>query len=257
MNTRNRSIVLVDHHIEMNSDWMEKMNCGKDGFVILDPEYLFSELDWTRYEDDIRVINKIYARIFEEVVMNNKRLICFWPLDQKFGDEWFELASLCTANSYELELYRKLSFEDIKYDFNPEILGQWKKFVFFLIESILEDIQLNEQFNEIATLKSNQVTIVLFKLEQEGITRYSFARDSEFLELAPHPNEGSASVENRVQTFATFNEMLENLLKENDLSLFESNFVDGSLEKAYFRVLSKEFKTKNLIENWIKTYSMN
>lgn len=257
MNSRNKSMVLVDHHIEMNFDWLGKMNCKKEDFVILDPEYLFSEMDWTRYEDDVRIINKIYSRLFEEVVMNKKKLICFWPLDQQFGNEWFELASLCTANSYELELYKNLSFEDNKYDFNAEILCSWKRFVFFLIESLLEDIKLNEQFNEIATLKSNQVTIVLFKLEQEGITRYSFATDSDFLELAPYYNESSAGIENRVEIFATFNELLEKLLKENDLSLFESKFVDGSLEKAYFRVLSKEFKTKNLIENWIKTYSTN
>jgi hypothetical protein len=51
--------------------------------------------------------------------------------------------------------------------------------------------------------------------------------------------------------------MLELLLKVNDLSLFESKFINGGLEKAYFRVLSEEFKTKNLIETWLNTYSIN
>ncbi len=127
----------------------------------------------------------------------------------------------------------------------------------FLIESLFEDIRLNEQFDEIATLKSEQETIILFKLVQDGTIRYSYASDSDFLELIPSPVDYSGKDDLQIESFASFNEMLKKLLKESDLSLFESRFVDGSLEKAYFSILSREFKTKNLIENWLMTYSMN
>lgn len=187
MNSKIKSIVLVDQHLDMNSDRFERMDFLKSDFAFLDPVNLFSELDWTCYEDDVRVINKIYSRLSEEGVMNNK----------------------------------------------------------------------NEQFYEIATLKSDQKTIILFKLVQDGTIRYSYVFDSDFLELVPSQAEYSDRDDHQFQSFESFNEMLENLLKENDLSLFESRFVDGSLEKAYFRVLSREFKTKNLIEIWLMAYSVN
>ncbi|MFN4000092.1 hypothetical protein [Algoriphagus sp.] len=257
MKARNRSIILVDHLIDANSEWFRKMNFHEENFVFLDPVNLFSELDWTRYEEDVSVINTIYSRLFEDMVMNEKRLVCFWPHKQKFGSEWFELASLCKANSFELELYKCFLPDEEKSELSEENLQSWKGFVHFLIESILEDIQLNEQFDEIATLKNDKETIILFKLDREGIVSYSYAFDSDFLELAPDQGLGPSGTDNSIQTFSTFNELLMNLLKENDLSIYESKFVDGRLEKAYFSILAKEFKTKNLIENWISTYSMN
>ncbi|SDA76696.1 hypothetical protein SAMN03080617_02198 [Algoriphagus alkaliphilus] len=192
MKTRNKSMILVDQHIEMNPEWMAKLKIQEQDVVVLDPENLFAELDWTQYEDDVRVINIIYSRLFEDVVMNNKKLICFWPLAQLYGNDWFQLVSLCKENSCELELYRSGFFNDGNNGFSEEMLKSWKSFVFFLMES-----------------------------------------------------------------FETFNEMLEKLLMKNDLSLYESKFVDIKLEKTYFNFLAKEFKTKNLIENRLNTYSMN
>lgn len=257
MKTRNKSMILVDQHIEMNPEWMAKLKIQEQDVVILDPENLFIELDWTQYEDDVRVINIIYSRLFEDVVMNNKKLICFWPLAQQYGSDWFELESLCKENSCELELFKSGFFDDGNYGFSEEMLKSWKSFVFFLMESLFEDIQLNEHFDEIATLKSSQNSIILFTVEQEGVIRYSFARDNEFLELAPSQNWLSTGDNNNLESFETFNEMLEKLLMKNDLSLYESKFVDIKLEKTYFNFLAKEFKTKNLIENWLNTYSMN
>jgi hypothetical protein len=257
MNSMKRSIVLLDQHIGQNSDWLKQLNLKEQEVVIFDPLKLFSVLDWTRYEVDVLVINTVYSQLFEELVMNNKRLVCFWPLDQQFGNEWFELASLCKKNNYEIELYKGSFFDAKSPGISEEILQSWKHFVYVLIESLIEDIQLNEQFDEIATLTSGNETIVLFKLEQEGKIKYSFSFDSDFFELAP-TNNGSYSIENKyLESFDTFNEMLEKLLEQNDLSLYEFKFCDGSLEKAFFNLLSKEFKTTNLIQNWLKTYSMN
>lgn len=257
MNSKNKSIVLLDSQLGMNSDWFEKMNDKKSDFVILDPVNLFLEIDWTCFEEDVQVINKIYSRFFEDVVLLDKKLVCFWPLAEQMGEEWFELSSLCKINSYELELYKSLSIVDFEYGFNQEILSSWKRFVYFIIESLLEDIRLNEQFDEIATLKSDQKTIILFKLSKEGNVRYYYAFDSDFLDFDPPRNEDASRINSCQESFTSFNEMLDKLVKENDLSQFESRFVDGSLEKSFFNVLSKELKTKNLIETWLKTYSIN
>lgn len=257
MSSRNNSIIFVDHQVELNSAWLRKINFRKQDFVILDPEKLFSEVDWTRYEDDIRVINKIYSWLFEEVVINNKTMICFWPLHQQYGSDWIELAALCKANTYKIEINKGLVFDKLNCDFDEITLASWKKLVYFLIESLFEDIQLNEEFDEIATLKSGNKTIILFKLEREGRSRYSYAIDSDFLELDSRNTENSAGKPSTFQSFETFNEMLEKLISENDLSHFDPQFGDKSLEKAYFRTLSKKIKPINLIESWLLTYSMN
>lgn len=263
MNSRPKSIILFDHHIEINSGWLEKMNFQKHEFTILDPKKLFMKINWTIYEDDVQVINQIYSSLFEDVVICDKTLICFWPLHQQFGIDWIDwidwidLAVLCRENSYEIEISKGLPFEDTSCDFDETILTSWKKFVYFLIESLFGDIHMNKEFDEIAKLKSDNHTIILFKLEKEGMTRFSYTFDSDFLEWGISNTEDSNRIDSTIPFFDTFNELLEKLLKKNDLSHFEPHFGDKSLEKAYFNALLKKINTKNLIENWIKTYSMN
>jgi hypothetical protein len=257
MMAKNKSVVLVDRYFGANAEWMTKLKNKDQDFVLLDPVNLFSELNWTKFEDDASIFNTVYSRLFEGVVLNNKRLVCFWPLVQQYGNEWFELSELCRDNSYELKLYKSEFIDDKNYGFSEETLRTWKRFIFFLLESLFEEIQLNEHIDEIATLTSEQDTIFLFKLDQEGNIRFSYAFNSEFLELPPVKNQPYAGKVKCLESFETFSEMLEKLLKMNDLSLYEPKFKDGTHEKTYFNILAKEFKTTNLIENWIKTYSLN
>lgn len=257
MKSRHKSIKLVDQQIERNSKLVSILERQADDMVFLDPIQLFSEIDWTLFEEDVQVINKIYSQLFDEVVISNKQLVCFWPLSDQFGSEWFELVSLCEANSYDLEIYKSVFLSNDHYGFSEEILRSWKKFVYFLIESLLDDIRLNEEFEEIATLTSDQNIIILFKLEHEGKVSYSFAFESEQILWDSNQKSDFSRSENVLPSFDTFSEMLVKLLCENDLSLYKTRFLDPQLEKSYFNVLAKEFKTKNLIETWIKSYSLN
>lgn len=257
MNSRNKSIVLVDQLISDSSDWLTNLKTESTDVITLDPISLFSTLDWTSFEDDVRVINVVYSRLFEEVIMNRKKLVCFWPLSHQFGNEWFELVTLCKSNSYDLELFRNEIFENPSYGMSEEILSAWKRFVFFMIESLLEDCQLNEQFDEIATLTSEENTIILFKVEKEGAVSYSFAFDTDYVQLGSNSMDENDGDTKKLESFESFSLLLEKLLLENDLSVFEPKFTDRKLEKAYFNLLSKEFRTKNLIQSWLKTYSMN
>lgn len=257
MNSRNKSIVLVDQLISDSSDWLTNLKTESTDVITLDPISLFSTLDWTSFEDDVRVINVVYSRLFEEVIMNRKKLICFWPLAHQFGNDWFELATLCQANFHELELCRNGIFEGPSYGISEEILSAWKRFAFFMIESLLEDYQLNEQFDEIATLTSEDNTIILFKVEKEGAVSYSFAFDTDYVQLGSNSMDENDGDTKKLESFESFSLLLEKLLLENDLSVFEPKFTDRKLEKAYFNLLSKEFRTKNLIQSWLKTYSMN
>lgn len=257
MNARHNRIILVDHNIEMNSDWLEIMDFQKPDFINLNPKNLLAKIDWTRYEDDVQIINDIYSSLFEDVVMNNKTLICFWPLNQQFGTDWIELATLCKENSCKIEINKGCSFADDNYDLDETLLNSWKKFVYFLLMSLFEDIQLNKEFDPIGTLKSDSETIILFKWVREGSTRYSYAFDSDFLDIDSALSEYSEDGDSRFKSYGTFSDMLEKLFSENDLVSFFPQFGEKNLEKAYFCAFSKKIETMNLIESWLKTYYSN
>ena len=257
MNLRNKSITLVDQLLQKKSEMSSVLNMQDCEVVTLDPIRLFSESDWTRFEEDIDVINKIYSYLFDEVVIANKKLVCFWPLSEQFGSEWVELSYLCKANGYGLEIYKSKFFDRDNYGFSEETLRAWKRFVFFLVECLLEDLELNEDLEEIAVLTSGRDSIVLFKLEQNGETRYTFALNSILVTFAQAHELKLPLIGNFLPDFKSFQEMLVKLFEENDLSRYQAKFSDPQLEKAYFTVLAKKDGTKNLIESWIVTYSLN
>lgn len=257
MRTKSRKIILIDQHIEMNPTWLGKFSDHTRDLVVLDPIQLFGEIDWTRYDEDVEVINQIYSRLFEEVVINRKRLVCFWPLVEQFGNDWFELNALCKLNQYELEIHKHTLIEEENYGFSFEILLAWKKFIYFMIESLLEDVQINEQFDEIATLTGDQDSIVLFKLEQNGYTQYSYSSTDCFLEFPSDSGLGRSIEDNQLPVFDSFKEMLSKLSGRNDLTKYRTKFVDKQLEKIFFNALANEFKTINLIQDWLKSYSLN
>ena len=64
---------LVDQQIERNSKLVSILERQADDMVFLDPIQLFSEIDWTLFEEDVQVINKIYSQLFDEVVISNKQ----------------------------------------------------------------------------------------------------------------------------------------------------------------------------------------
>ncbi|MBN7812691.1 hypothetical protein J0A68_17180 [Algoriphagus sp. H41] len=253
MDLRNKSIALVDHLSDEGGQEPFGFSTSNVEAFALDPVRLFSQTDWTRFEEDVNVINKIYSHVFDEIVIARKKLVCFWPLSEQFGGEWFELNSLCESNDWELEVYKHGFFEVDNYGFSPSILGAWKRFVYFLVESLLEDIRLNEDLEEVATLTSGRDSIVLFKLGAEGQPRYTFAYCGEGLgnDLAPK------GIPNTLPEFASFHEMLAQLLASKDLSLYQTQFCDPHLEKTYFSLLAKKTGSGNLIEAWLLSYSLN
>ena len=255
MNLKSKSIVLTGQSMRANPCVLSNLEIQKSRIIYLDPVSLFVESDWTRFEDDVKVINKIYGQVFDEVVLANKKLVCFWPFTEQLESDWFELSMLCQANRYELEVYKNELLSGDSYRFSKEILRTWKKLICFLIGSLLEDIQLNEEFEEVATLTSERNSIILFKIEREGKVLYFFSLDQE----KGQSNFGFESQlgEHTLFPFDSFRAMLLSLLSENDLSLYQTKFSEPHFEKAYFNILSQEFKAKNLIQSWILTYSMN
>jgi hypothetical protein len=223
----------------------------------LDPLLLFSKIDWTHYEEDVEVINQVYSEVFDEIVVNKKSLVCYWPLEHLYDAEWFELEKLFKDRGFELEIHKKENEYFGLNELSRTILKQWKGFIYFLLDALMDDLSMNEQMDQIATLSNEHGSIVLFRMEQNGAVRYSFASVLDFFDQLQSVGSGVEEDSNGLPLFNSFIEMIENLLVELDLVSYKTQFSDKQLEKTYYNRISKEFKTNNLIKNWLDTYSLN
>ncbi len=257
MNLLQRNIVLVDRLLEDQSIASFGYDIDLGQIVTLDPLALFSKVDWTRFEEDVAVINAVYSHLFEEVVIGRKKLQCFWPLAEQLGSDWFELQSLCTLNNYELEVYKTMGLDDEDYGFGAEVLQAWKKFVYFLIDSLIEDTKLNEELEEVATLTLEEDSIVLFRLVDESYRSYTFVQSKAPGQADEIECEPGLESLGGLTKFDSFQAMLDYLLDRRDLSQYDSKFLDYHLEKDFYRLLSKKSHTVNLVRSWQLSYSWN
>ena len=125
-------------------------------------------MDWTQYDERSQVINQVYSEVFDEIVVNKKSLLCYWPLGDLSEGEWFELQQLFNDKNFELEIHKKENEYFESDGLNKIVSKKWKEFVLFLLEALLEDIAMNDQIDQIATLTNETGSIVLFRMEQNG-----------------------------------------------------------------------------------------
>jgi hypothetical protein len=248
----NNRIILTDYLNEREGFFSPFHGC-----YVLDPIKLFSVIEWVTFEENVQVINAVYSDLFDEVVVKKKRLVCFWPLQDQFDSDWFELDVMFKEKGVEWELLKK---EKDDFEFNnlsQSISRQWKEFVYFLLDALTDDLIMNDQVDEIATLTGRLGSFILFRMNQEGKEMFSFAFTEVLHEstLSEFTGENDSSTD--LKLFSTFTEMLKVLLEELDLSSFDTKFNDKHLEKTYYSLVSKDFKTKNIIQNWLDTYSLN
>ena len=60
-----------------------------------------------------------------------------------------------------------------------------------------------------------------------------------------------------LEEFNDFESLVEQIQRKTDLSSFESSFFNAALEKIYFNAILKMDSHINLIQNWVKNYSLN
>jgi hypothetical protein len=178
-------------------------------------------------------------------------------LSDNLDGDFFELQKLIKNRKLDLEIHKKENEYFESSEINKKILKKWRGFVCFLLEALLEDIAINDQIDQIATLTNDNGSIVLFRMEQNGGFRYSFASTQEFFDQVPSCLPDLEQSAHSLPLFDSFMDMLENLLEELDLGAYKTQFRDKQLEKTYYNRISKEFKIKNLIQNWLNTYSLN
>ena len=117
---------------------------------------------------------------------------------------------------------------------------------------------MNENLQEIAILKCGDDSILLFKLEQNGIRQYSYVQSSENGFDFDYGNvQLKENGVNYAPVFSSFELLLEKLMLEIDVNSYQTSFLDRVLEKHYFNTILKNCTSKNLIESWVKNYSLN
>ncbi len=249
-----REIILIDQfHIKRNQFFDKSREV-----YFLDPVVLFSKIDWRLFEEDATVTNTVYGELFEAVVINHKKLICYWPLFNFQDDSWFELLNHCKDAKIRTRIMYSDYSSNEEQDLAISIQETWKNFVVFLMESLCDDIKMDEVLEEIAILKCGDESILLFKLEQNGIRKYSYVQSSENgFDFENGEVELKEIGINSAPVFSSFDQLLEKLMREIDVNSYQTSFLDRTLEMQYFNTILKNCASKNLIESWVKFYSLN
>lgn len=254
MKKHQREIILVDQFQINRTQFLVK---SKD-IYFLDPSELFSRIDWRRFEEDVCVTNIVYGELFEALVINNKTLVCYWPNLNFPDDNWFELS----VHFKEAKIKTRIIYPDLtsneKLESTSSVQKIWKSFLLFLMESLCEDIKMNDFLEEIAILKCGNDSILLFKLEQNGISKYSYVQfPDEGFQLDNRDVHLKEIGVNFPHIFSSFEQLLEKLILEIDVNSYQTSFLDRTLEKRYFNTILKNCTSKNLIESWVRNYSLN
>ncbi|SFB44671.1 hypothetical protein SAMN04489723_110159 [Algoriphagus aquimarinus] len=258
MRPLNRKVILVDRTLDQKTiDWSQLEVDEKEAFI-LDPFKLFTQIDWTRFEDNVEVINIVYSDLFEALVVERKTLICYWPMLNFPDDQWVQLLEQCKSTGIQMLVnYTKDRGGDSN-DMLPEFQEVWKSFVLFMVESLFEDIQLNEGFEEIAWLKNSEESILLFSVDENGVSKYSYLLcENAVFEFETSFEVQKKIVANAIPFYNSIEQLMEMLQLEINLGKCITTYVNRRLEKNYFNSLLKKHNSNNLIQHWIENYSDN
>lgn len=255
----------VRRKIILTGQRSSSMNMTLDGFQFLSKEYLyfdpvslFSEIDWTNYEDSVDTLNHIYSKLFDEFVIENKTLVCYWPSSNFPDSHWFDLLSLAAKSSVSIEINYLNEDKNITEEIPEELQHTWKKFILEMVDSLSDDIKLNEGLEEVAHLKSTDQSIIIYCQKNLEINKYFYLTSSQdIFQFEPQYEFEKKENIDYLEEFNDFESLVEQIQRKTDLSSFESSFFNVALEKIYFNAILKMDSHINLIQNWVKNYSLN
>lgn len=258
MRSLNRRIVLINLSIDQRPiDWIQLELNEKEAFIF-DPVKLFIQTDWTKFEDCVELINIVYQGLFDAVVIENKSLICYWPILNSPDDLWFELLNQCKSSGIQPEVnYNKDKVPSGK-NILPEFQRLWKSFILFMMETLWEDIQLNEGFEEIVCLRNPNESILLFRVEEKVEPKYSYLLSADAMfEFEPSLEFQKKGDVHNVPLFTSFKHLMKNLQEEIDLTNYNATFINRDMGRGFLSSIMKKCNSNNLIKNWIEYYSEN
>jgi len=235
-------------------DWLpsiENVSMGlpSNRLFLIDPYQSFCKGQWQRASENLDVLNDIYGQVFEQTVIKGKQLVCYWPEFSFSPSESFDLAKVQKEFEVEITFFKK-NYTPIDGRLSYEELLDWKEFILTLIQSIAEDIQLNQDLEEVMTLSSQKNQIRIFSTHQSGATSYCY-----FL-----GKKGDFDREEQLPELEFFNSF-EDLLSRvaMDLHLYDcvSDFHDRKYEKLFYKYLLKNKYSYNFIPFWKRSLNYN
>lgn len=225
-----------------------KENVGEIYF--LDPQLAgLKDRWWTGLDQDLPTLNKVYGELFDQVVMKGKSLMCYWPSADFSPAQNYELNKSLGKIGMEFSLFIK-DGDPLESGYTYDEQEAWKEFVFTLIESICEDLELNEGLEEVMTLKSKDLLIEVLKLVEEGEVKFVYY-------LSPKIGDKQEQHFSAEQMFDSFDALVLDLLSKYPLSSFAHSFRKNEFEKAFYKELLNGDDCHNLVLGWEQLLSKN
>jgi hypothetical protein len=253
-----RKIILTGKRLMIQDLTLDHSHSLENEYIFLDPLSLYDKIDWTNWNDEVSVLNYIYEKLFDNFLMENKTLVCYWPIIDFTDCQWFNLLEFAKKASIRIDLNYFNEERNAQDETSLELQTIWKELVLELIESISQDIIFNEELVEIGQLKNDQLSITIFSQNKgEKLSYFYVTSAQEIFEFEPQYEFEKDEKSTYVPIFTDFEGLLGSLQKEFDLVSYAVKFFDSKLEHVYFKALIKENMNVNLIQNWIDFSSLN
>jgi hypothetical protein len=251
-------IILTGKRLEVPQLTLDRFNSLENDYLFFDPVSLFDEIDWTSGTQEPSVANYIYDKIFDGFLIENKTLVCYWPTTDFPDSQWFSLLESAKKAGIRMELNYFNEERSAQDEIPMELQTNWKDLILELIESISNDLILNEGLAEIALLKNTYSSITIFSQnEGDKLSYFYLTSAQEIFEFEPQYAFEKSESSNYVSVFEDFENLLEAIQSKIDLASYTVDFLDSKLEKVYFNSLMKKNINVNLIQNWMDSYFLN
>ncbi|MHA7129976.1 hypothetical protein [Algoriphagus namhaensis] len=242
MKNVNRKIVFVNWLPSLEKVEME----SSIGPVFsIDPTRIEKTASWDSLAENVRVHNEIYGELFEEFVQKGYNLVCFWPDSDCSPTQRYELEKAMSNAHIDFEWYRKNGTPK-EHRFSFSELESYKEFLISMLESVCEDLQLNDGLESLMTLKSPEESIEILKLNEDGEEFFLYFRQRK-----------DSDKESTGVFFESFPSLIQKLKSEINMFHYSYTFQNRLFEKVFYSHLITGGGDFNLVADWEKSVSLN
>lgn len=258
MDRLRRRIILTGKRLDKGQLTLDSLHSFSNDYLFFDPIELMKEVDWTQYESNTACINTIYKKLFDGFVIENKTLVCYWPATNFPDSYWDDCVDAAKKAGILVEVNSFIEEMNQSDELLIQFQSLWKELLVEMIQSVSEDIILNEKLEEIARLENEDYSITIFaQHEIDRINYFYVSSVQEVFEFVPQYEFEQTSKLHHTHLFETFEALLQAVQSEFDLATLQVEFLNKRLEKIYFNSLLNKNIDLNLIQNWMASYSMN
>lgn len=256
MEKRQNNILFIDYIPSILEGEFSLLETEFKGAYIIDPIKMLDYGNWSDFENNTSMINSIYGELFEEVVINKKTFVCYWPELEFSPSDWFDINKAVSEAGLSVSIYKapkSLCYSEV----HERVNQNWKVLAKFLIDSISEDMILNNSMEEIASFVNKKESVHLFRIKSDGIDKYTYTSFVDInSELNPCVEKTDLSLSNEY-FFKSFEDMVHDVIQKIDVTKCKYKFTDRAFEKFFFTSILNECIPDNLIKNWEKGYILN